>query len=235
MCSHYVNDGYTRIRRWVCISINWKSEGNQSNTCWNGSPAEKFGLSQSTCWTIVFMSGTLGHLPLSMGFDWADIPWPRFNNNGTLCLTITQVDWNEVNAALGEITLLLVSVGFNFTRYILVPQGSHSKLKSADDSRQQYHLYIDESFSLLPRRNFNQAISALLVCAEELGNFVANQDPVLRYPYLIQNSQIDSLSCLHSTHEETWTRSLKFLLTDMKWTIMWVAKHTVNNIIEDDI
>lgn len=148
---------------------------------------------------------------------------------------LTKVDWSEVNAALGEITLLLVSVGFNFTRYILVPQGSHSKLKSADDSRQQYHLYIDESFSLLPRRNFNQAISALLVCAEELGNFVANQDPVLRYPYLIQNSQIDSLSCLHSTHEETWTRSLKFLLTDMKWTIMWVAKHTVNNIIEDDI
>lgn len=43
---------------------------------------------------------------------------------------LTKVDWNEVNAALGEITLLLVSVGFNFTRYILVPQGSHSKLKS---------------------------------------------------------------------------------------------------------
>lgn len=138
-----------------------------------------------------------------------------------------------MNAALGEVMLLLVSIGFSFTRYILMPQGNHSKLKSADDSRQQYHLYMDESFSLLPRRNFNQAITALLVCAKELGNFVANKDPVLRYPYLIQNSQIDSLSCLHSTDEEIWTRSLKFLLTDMKWTIMWVAKHTVKNISED--
>mmetsp|Transcript_7224 Transcript_7224/g.21318 ORF Transcript_7224/g.21318 Transcript_7224/m.21318 type:complete len:113 (+) Transcript_7224:467-805(+) len=106
-----------------------------------------------------------------------------------------------------------------------MPRGNHSKIRAAEDPRQQYHLYMDENFSLLPRRNFNQAISALLVCAKELGDFVGNQDPVLSYPYLIQNSHINSLSCLHSSHEEIWTRSLKFLLTDIKWTIMWVAKH----------
>jgi len=90
---------------------------------------------------------------------------------------------------------------------------------------------MDESFSLLPKRNLNQAISALLICAKELGNFVGNQDPVLRYPYLIQNSHINLLSCLHSSHQEIWTRSLKFLLTDIKWTIIWLAKQMMRDRI----
>jgi len=29
-----------------------------------------------------------------------------------------QVDWNEVNAALGDVMLLLVTVGFSFTRHV---------------------------------------------------------------------------------------------------------------------
>lgn len=65
-----------------------------------------------------------------------------------------------------------------------MPRGNQSKLRAgastiflsyspfflscapAEDPRQLYHLYVDESFSLLPKRNLNQAISALLVCVK---------------------------------------------------------------------
>mmetsp|Transcript_7224 Transcript_7224/g.21317 ORF Transcript_7224/g.21317 Transcript_7224/m.21317 type:complete len:123 (+) Transcript_7224:77-445(+) len=32
--------------------------------------------------------------------------------------TLNKVDWNEVNAALGDVMLLLVTVGFSFTRHV---------------------------------------------------------------------------------------------------------------------
>jgi len=135
------------------------------------------------------------------------------------------VEWTEINAAFGDILLLLATVEFDFSRYILLPMGSHSKLRSVDDHRVQYYLYTDDSFSLLPKRNFNQAIFALLTCAKELGSFVEIQDPALCYPYFVQNDKINSLSGMHTNNEEKWTKAMKFLLTDLKWAVAWVAKH----------
>lgn len=137
-----------------------------------------------------------------------------------------QVDWNEINAALGDVLLLLATVGFNFSRYVLLPMGNYSKLRSVDDQRVQYYLYSDDSFSLLPKRNFNQAMCALLTCAKELGSFVEEKDPALRYPYLINNDKINLLSGMHTSNEERWTKAMKFLLTDLKWAVAWTVKHS---------
>jgi len=99
----------------------------------------------------------------------------------------------------------------------------------AGDSRTHYYLYTDDSFSILPKRHFNQAMSALLTCAKELGNFMEKCDPVLQYPYEMSSNKLNSLSGLHTSDEETWTRAMKFLLTNIKWAVVWVAKHITEN------
>ena len=50
-------------------------------------------------------------------------------------------------------------------------------------------------------------------------------DPVLRYPYEMSSNKVNSLSGLHTSDEETWTRAMKFLLTNIKWAVVWAAKH----------
>mmetsp|Transcript_9297 Transcript_9297/g.29025 ORF Transcript_9297/g.29025 Transcript_9297/m.29025 type:complete len:208 (-) Transcript_9297:67-690(-) len=136
-----------------------------------------------------------------------------------------QVQWSEINAALGDILLIMKTARFNFSRYILLPMGNHSKLSPADDNRTHYCLYTDDSFSILPKRHFNQAMSAFFACAKELGNFMETCDPVLRYPYEMSSNKVNSLSGLHTSDEETWTRAMKFLLTNIKWAVVWAAKH----------
>lgn len=105
---------------------------------------------------------------------------------------VMQVSWHEINAALGEIVLLLQSINFANTRSAwdcfifdveflfsigLTPRGNYSKISKgigqilflglrvayADgDPQIQYHLYTDDSFSLLPKRNFNLAMLSLV-------------------------------------------------------------------------
>jgi beclin 1 len=54
---------------------------------------------------------------------------------------------------------------------------------------------------------------------------VETQDPALRYPYLVQNDKVNSLSGMHTNNEEKWAKAMKYLLTDFKWAVAWVAKH----------
>lgn len=52
-----------------------------------------------------------------------------------------QVDWNEINAALGDVLLLLATVGFNFSRYVLLPMGNYSKLRSGAFAHLEFDTY----------------------------------------------------------------------------------------------
>ena len=66
-----------------------------------------------------------------------------------------QVEWTEINAAWGQVVLLLSSLakkmGLEFKRYRLVPFGNHSFLESVEDkskvrySHTLYKLYADGS------------------------------------------------------------------------------------------
>ena len=77
----------------------------------------------------------------------------------------------------------------------------------------------------MPKRHFNQALGALLACAQELGEYMESRDPALQYPYQLVNNKLASVSGLHSNDEETWTRAMKYLLTDLKWALVFAAKH----------
>ena len=101
------------------------------------------------------------------------------------------------------------------------------------------NLYYEEGLAFFRRQGFNRALQAFLRCVHELGELAEQQDPTLRLPYRITTTQeagagargaatpmVGGLPIVLSPgSEETWTRALKYLLTDVKWLVAWSAKH----------
>lgn len=61
-----------------------------------------------------------------------------------------------------------MAMGVEFSKYLIAPCGSFTKIARSEDGRVLYSLHTDESFSLFPRRNFNLALKAFLHCLGEL-------------------------------------------------------------------
>jgi len=66
-------------------------------------------------------------------YIWHDGHFGTINNFRLGRLPSQQVDWNEINAALGQTTLLLYTLAkklnFKFSMYRLIPMGSSSKIE----------------------------------------------------------------------------------------------------------
>jgi len=60
-----------------------------------------------------------------------------------------------------------MAMGVEFSKYLIAPCGSFTKIARSEDGRVLYSLHTDESFSLFPRRNFNFALKAFLHCLGE--------------------------------------------------------------------
>lgn len=60
--------------------------------------------------------------------------------------------------------LVAMSMGVEFSKYLIAPCGSFTKIARSEDGRVLYSLHTDESFSLFPRRSFNLALKAFLHC-----------------------------------------------------------------------
>ncbi|RHY27902.1 hypothetical protein DYB32_007174, partial [Aphanomyces invadans] len=138
------------------------------------------------------------------------------------------VEWTEINAALGQTTLLLTTVaqraGMEFSKIVPIARGSYSKIVVVlgKDKKKEYPLYSDGGF--LQRQKFNTALKCLLECVEEAGGQAAAEEPSLRFPYKITRGKIGDLSIEVGGNDEQWTRALKYLLTHLKWLLAWVAK-----------
>ncbi|KDO23213.1 hypothetical protein SPRG_20977 [Saprolegnia parasitica CBS 223.65] len=102
------------------------------------------------------------------------------------------VEWAEINAALGQATLLLATVAsranLNFARHTPVARGSYSKMLTAQskDKRKEYPLYSDGSF--FQRQKFNQALVFFLECVDEAGVRAMREEPSLRFPPTLRDS-----------------------------------------------
>lgn len=161
---------------------------------------------------------------------WHSGTFATINNFRLGKLQTSQGDWTETNAALGQAALVIstiaTKIGLEFQSYKIYPMCSYTKI-SKDNNKIFYNLYIDGTFSLFPKRNFNMALIGFLYCVDELGQFVMRQDPSLQLPYEIkvEDSCIQGLPVTVGNDGEVWTKALKFLLTDIKWVVAWAAKH----------
>lgn len=166
-------------------------------------------------------------------YVWYSGPYGTINNFRLGNLPIKPVEWNEINAALGQALLAVIIVAekadYQFKKYTLSPLGSFSKVFKIDDKKTPLTLYNEESgvFQLFPRRSFNAALTGFLSCVNELGEFTKTKDPTLQLPYAInvQEGKIYDQVITLGSDEDMWTRALKYLLTDIKWIIAWASKH----------
>lgn len=144
------------------------------------------------------------------------------------------VSWDEVNVAWGQATLLLYIMAkrldFKFKSHRLVPMGSSSKIVKLEDGS-QYELYGSNEYALVKYfsyRRFDTAMAAFLTCLKELGDYAEREDRTFRLPYRIDKEKIGGLSIHIQVNEESWTKALKYMLSDMKWLLAWIARRPVS-------
>jgi len=146
-----------------------------------------------------------------------------------------QVEWEEINAALGQAMLLLdvlaARTDFTFERYKLYPMGSVS---SIEDTRRKAEHSMYGTKGLFGERGLSEALPCFLDCIRQLTNHARRYDPNFSPKYTIdvkngkigdaENSNMVSISPHQSSNEE-WTRSLKYMLTNLKFLLAWVARY----------
>lgn len=133
----------------------------------------------------------------------------------------TEVTWDEINAALGQIAYLLVvlahRLGYSFEIHELHVKGAFSKISRKDKSKEKFDLYRENG-----EVSFNKGMKELLTC---VGLFIANQSP--QYPELIRSEKlvvktivgdkIDCCSIEYLQNKDQWTRACKALLTNLSF------------------
>lgn len=162
---------------------------------------------------------------------WYNGPYATINNFRLGKLATHPIEWQEINAALGEAAAAVYTIAnrskVEFKNYIIIPIGSFTKIAKVEDKNTFYSLFSDGSYSIFPKRNFNIALQGLLTCIDEIGEHVIHHDPTLQLPYKINSAEgkINNQSILVGSDDEQWTRALKYMLSDIKWIIAWSAKH----------
>jgi len=142
------------------------------------------------------------------------------------------VDWQETNAALGQVALLLSVIaqgsGFIFDKYKLIPLGSFSKMGKKDDAAITYELYGSNDLSLgrlFWYRRFDTALVWLLQCVKEFGDYASLVDKRFAQRYPIKADMIGDVSIkLQFNQDAKWTKALKYMLTNLKFLLVWVSK-----------
>eukprot|EP00761_Pharyngomonas_kirbyi_P003007 gb/GECH01003011.1/.p1 GENE.gb/GECH01003011.1/~~gb/GECH01003011.1/.p1 ORF type:complete len:377 (+),score=122.20 gb/GECH01003011.1/:1-1131(+) len=140
-----------------------------------------------------------------------------------------QVEWSEINAAWGHAALLLATIArkknFRFSTYQINPMGSFSTVEKLG-TNQKHELYGGGANSgFFWQSRFDKAMVGFLTCLKEIGEEAEKRDSSFKLPYSIEGEKIGGLSIKYNnSSEEKWTRSLKYMLTNLKWLLSWVAK-----------
>jgi len=146
------------------------------------------------------------------------------------------VSWDEINAAWGQCVLLLHclanKINLRFKRYKLVPYGNNSFIESLDNKSRELPLYVSGGFMFIWTAKFDQAMIAYLDCLQQFKEQVEKDECNFRLPYKMEKGKIiDSINGysfsikMQTNSEEQWTKALKFMLTNLKWSLAYVASN----------
>ncbi|XP_076269071.1 beclin-1-like Atg6 isoform X2 [Rhynchophorus ferrugineus] len=151
------------------------------------------------------------------------------------------VTWSEINTAFGQTTLLFCAlarkINLTFNKYRPVPYGSHSYIEVIGENK-KIPLYGSGGPKYLWDTKFDAGMMAFLECMQQFTEKIEElekNNKVFRFPYRISNGKIeDSDNMKYSLRatiisEEQWTKALKYMLTDLKWGLAWVASQFDSN------
>lgn len=101
-----------------------------------------------------------------------------------------QVEWSEINAALGQVALLLTVLErlmkYTFKEYRVLPRCSISCIEALGPDKAIYELYGTNDWHigrLLHSRRFDHGMVGILTCVKELGECASSNDPTFQLPY----------------------------------------------------
>lgn len=155
-------------------------------------------------------------------------------------LQTVPVEWAEINAAWGQTVFLLTTLarftGIEFERYRLVPYGNQSFLEPLEGKRKLLPLYSSAGLRLFTDSKFDAAMVGFLDCMNQLKLHIEKtSQPHFMLPYNIDKDKIGdaskefySIKTQFNT-QERWTKALKFLLTNLRWALTWVAANSIQN------
>jgi Apg6 BARA domain len=168
------------------------------------------------------------------------------NASDTSSHTTIKVSWAEINAALGQVTLLLyvlsrsphVAAGgktpLTLWQYILQPCGSASKIgvrSTPGGNPTFYPLFAEDGLYFFGRRPLQYSLPALVQFVAQLAQILQHRDKTMVLPHMIaQNDRgdvrIGGLSVAYdSSNLVEWTRAMKYLLTNVKHLLLFRGWH----------
>ena len=132
------------------------------------------------------------------------------------------MEWSEINAALGQATMLLAVIaartGYIFSKHRLIPMGSFSRIAPVGDEKAASELFYDgRMFGLFATRRLNAGLKALVACIGELGEYAQAIDRSFRLPSTVSHGgdRVGDLPVAVGGKDVVWTRAMKLVLTDV--------------------
>jgi len=175
---------------------------------------------------------------------WHSGPFGTINYFRLGRLPDTPVEWDEINAGLGQVALLLyvlaAKIKLEFKRFKLVPFGNYSYIIALENV-QKLGVKKDEKLNLYGAggfkyyfemdKKFDLGMVAFLDCLQQFSDKIKTINQAFAFPYPINGHKLEdtktvssfSIKCQFNSHEE-WTKALKYMLTNLKWSLVWVAQ-----------
>jgi beclin 1 len=148
------------------------------------------------------------------------------------------IEWNEINAAFGQVALLVQvlgeKVGATFSEYEIDPRGNHSYIRRITGSKAiEYPLFGNGGWKPFGQLNLDHAIVGLIYCIMQvegkLKELHKNKENIL--PYRMEGDRIFENEVIYRVKmqfnsEERWTKAMKLLLMNLK-RLVALAPHTI--------
>lgn len=154
-------------------------------------------------------------------------------------LQTVPVEWSEINAALGQAALLLVTLarnaGATFVRYKVMPYGNQSFVDVLEGKKKNQHLplYSSAGLRIFADSKFDLGLVAYLDCLDQLKRHIELcSRSRFALPYSIAKDRIGNGKELYSVKTqfntlEGWTKALKFVLTNLRWALTWISANSM--------
>ncbi|XGW32071.1 hypothetical protein V3C99_010334 [Haemonchus contortus] len=144
------------------------------------------------------------------------------------------VDWPEINAAWGQLVLLLDVLmhraGVKSDNFKLITMCSHSCIlyKRSTGEEVRYPLFASGSWKPFGNNNMDSGIMAYLQCFELLRATLQKQNPSFEIPHRINKDCLIHGTMEYSAKmllnkEERWTKAMKLLLTNLRAAMVQIA------------
>lgn len=135
------------------------------------------------------------------------------------------VEWDEINAALGQSVLLLKTMaqecGCVFSSFRLIPMGSYPQIA---DRRGTHDLFGPVNKVMCA--GFDRAMVMFLTCVKEFSDWIVSRDNTFEMAYAIEQDKVANMTIrLQFNSDPKWTKALKYMLTNLKYCMTWVITH----------